>query len=217
MAWPFIVGLAVLLGFVLLLVQIRVLEYAYERIGIKRRWVFALLILSLLGSAINIPIAALPPEQVVSGRAVDFFGMRYIVPDVQDLPGTVLAINLGGALIPTALSIYLWIRRRLGGLALVAIAIVTVAVNFMARPIPGVGIAVPSFWPPIIAAVTAVLLSRRSAPALAYIAGTLGTLVGADVLNLPYLQGLGAPVASIGGAGTFDSVFLTGILAVLLA
>ena len=61
------------------------------------------------------------------------------------------------------------------------------------------------------------ILSRRSAPALAYIGGTLGTLIGADVLNLPYIQGLGAPVASIGGAGTFDSVFLTGILAALLA
>jgi uncharacterized membrane protein len=28
---------------------------------------------------------------------------------------------------------------------------------------------------------------------------------------------LGAPVASIGGAGTFEGVFLTGIVAVLLA
>jgi uncharacterized membrane protein len=31
------------------------------------------------------------------------------------------------------------------------------------------------------------------------------------------VHGLGAPVASIGGAGTFDGIFLTGILAVLLA
>jgi uncharacterized membrane protein len=30
------------------------------------------------------------------------------------------------------------------------------------------------------------------------------------------VQGLGAPVASIGGAGTFDGIFLTGVLAVLL-
>jgi hypothetical protein len=30
-------------------------------------------------------------------------------------------------------------------------------------------------------------------------------------------QGLGAPVASIGGAGTFDGIFLTAILAVLIA
>jgi len=31
------------------------------------------------------------------------------------------------------------------------------------------------------------------------------------------VHGLGAPVASISGAGTFDGIFLTGILAVLLA
>jgi uncharacterized membrane protein len=55
-----------------------------------------------------------------------------------------------------------------------------------------------------------------SAP-LAYIAGSLGTLIGADLTNLSKVRGLGAPVASIGGAGTFDGIFLTGILAVLLA
>ena len=52
---------------------------------------------------------------------------------------------------------------------------------------------------------------------LAYIAGGLGTLIGADLTNLDKVRGLGAPVASIGGAGTFDGIFLTGILAVLLA
>jgi uncharacterized membrane protein len=83
--------------------------------------------------------------------------------------------------------------------------------------VQGVGIAIPTFLPPIAAAVTAMLLSRRMAAPLAYIAGTLGTLIGGDLLNLGLLPGLGAPVASIGGAGTFDGIFLTGILAVLLA
>jgi uncharacterized membrane protein len=81
----------------------------------------------------------------------------------------------------------------------------------------GVGIAVPVFVPPVVAAGTALLLSRQSAPALAYVSGSLGTLIGADLLNLGRVQGLGAPVVSIGGAGTFDGIFLTGILAVLLA
>ena len=57
---------------------------------------------------------------------------------------------------------------------------------------------------------------RRAAP-LAYIGGSLGTLVGADLLNLGRVQGLGAPLVSIGGAGTFDGIFLTGVLAVLIA
>jgi uncharacterized membrane protein len=216
-AWPFLFGLVFLFGIAIVLLQLRILEYAYEKIGIRRHYVFLILLLSLLGSAVNIPVAELPLERVVAGREVVFFGMRYVIPVVHDWPGTILAVNLGGAIIPTLLSIYLWIRNRLGGVALVAITIVTIAVHLLATPVPGVGIAVPTFLPPILAAVTALLLSRRSAPALAYVAGTLGTLIGADLLNLPRLQGLGAPVASIGGAGTFDGVFLTGILAVLLA
>ncbi len=75
----------------------------------------------------------------------------------------------------------------------------------------------PVFIPPLIAALAALLLSRPSAPALAYIAGSLGTLIGGNLMNLDKIQGLGAPVASIGGAGTFDGIFVTGILAVLLA
>jgi uncharacterized membrane protein len=66
-------------------------------------------------------------------------------------------------------------------------------------------------------AVVALLLSRRHAAPLAYVSGSLGTLIGADLLNLDKLQGLGAPIASIGGAGTFDGVFLVGIVAVLIA
>ena len=66
-------------------------------------------------------------------------------------------------------------------------------------------------------AVLAFLLSREYAAPLAYIGGSMGTLIGADLSNLDKIGGLGAPVASIGGAGTFDGIFLTGILAVLLA
>jgi uncharacterized membrane protein len=61
------------------------------------------------------------------------------------------------------------------------------------------------------------LINNEWAPATAYVAGTLGTLIGADILHLDKLRHLNAPVASIGGAGTFDGIFLTGILAVLLA
>jgi uncharacterized membrane protein len=76
---------------------------------------------------------------------------------------------------------------------------------------------VPVLAPPLITAVVAVLLSRRLAGPLAYVSGSLGTLIGADLLNLDKLHGLGAPIASIGGAGTFDGIFVTGILAALLA
>ena len=82
---------------------------------------------------------------------------------------------------------------------------------------PGIGIALPFLVPPIIAAVAALLVARTNVAAVAYVSGSLGTLIGADLLNLGRIQGLGAPVMSIGGAGTFDGIFLTGIMAVLLA
>ena len=93
----------------------------------------------------------------------------------------------------------------------------TMATYRMARPVKGLGIALPGFLPPIMAALIALILDYRSAPAIAYVAGTLGTLIGADMLHLKKISGLGAPVASIGGAGTFDGIFLNGILAVLLS
>jgi len=75
----------------------------------------------------------------------------------------------------------------------------------------------PVFVPPLSTAIVALLSSRRYARALAYISGSLGTLFGADLLSLNTMRGLGAPVASVGGAGTFDGIFLTGIPGVLLA
>ena len=109
------------------------------------------------------------------------------------------------------------VKKRLFGRGLLGVAIVAAVSHFMAHPVPGVGIAEPTFIPPLVTAAVALLISREYAPPLAYISGSLGTLIGADLLNLGKVRGLGAPVASIGGAGTFDGIFLTGIVAVLLA
>jgi uncharacterized membrane protein len=109
----------------------------------------------------------------------------------------------------------LWLLFLLGPLiALIEIGVIGYA---LAQSVKGMGIAVPVFIPPVVAAVTALVLSRQSAPSLAHISGSLGTLIGADLLNLGKVQELGAPITSIGGAGRFDGIFVTGILAVLLA
>jgi uncharacterized membrane protein len=216
-AWPFFVAFWFLFGLVVVLIQIGILQYVFASMGVSRRYMFSLLVLSLLGSYINIPIAELPPEHMRVGRIVDFYGMSYVVPVLVTRPGTVLAVNLGGAVIPVILSIYLMVKHRLYGSSLLAAAIVALVVHYTAHTVPGVGIAVPIFIPPLIAAVVAVSISRWRAGPLAYIAGSLGTLVGADLLNLGRIRGLGAPVASIGGAGKFDGIFLAGIVGVLLA
>jgi uncharacterized membrane protein len=143
--------------------------------------------------------------------------MRYVVPFVDSWPGTVLAVNVGGAVIPTIMSTYLVIRYQLWLKAAIATAVIAAVIHSMATPVPGVGIAVPVFAPVVITTIIALILSREYAAPLAYVGGSMGTLIGADLLNLDKINGLGAPVASIGGAGTFDGIFLTGILAVLLA
>lgn len=214
---PFFVILAGALLALIVLIQVGVLRYAYMRLGISSGAAILLLVASLLGSALNIPVAQLPEQHIVSGQEVDVFGIRYVVPTVVDWPGTIIAVNVGGALIPTLMSLYLLANHGLWGRGLLATAGVAAVCYWMARPVPGIGIALPLLAPTFAAGAVGLLLSKRHAAPLAYIGGSLGTLVGADLLNVDKLQGLGAPVASIGGAGTFDGVFLTGILAVLIA
>lgn len=209
--------LALLFLGLLILIQLRILRYAYMRLGLGPGMALLLLFGSLVGSYFNIPITVLPGRHVQSGEIVDFFGMRYVVPLVTAWPGTVLAVNVGGALIPTLMSTYLVLRYQLWFKAAIAVAVIGAAIHSMATPVHGVGIAVPVFAPVVVTAILAFLLSREFAAPLAYVGGSMGTLIGADLLNLDKITGLGAPVASIGGAGTFDGIFLTGILAVLLA
>ena len=205
--------LLVLLG----LLEIGALNSAYRRLGLPPRVAMLVLLASLVGSYLNVPVARLPEAHVVARAFVDAFGLPYLVPQVVDWPGTIVAVNVGGALIPALLSIYLVVSNRLYFEAAAATAIVAIVVHMLATPIPGVGISVPLFWPPILAAVVALILSRRYAAPLAYVGGSIGVLIGADLANLDKLQTLGAPVASIGGAGTFDGVFLAGVAAVLLS
>jgi uncharacterized membrane protein len=210
-----LVGLFVIL--LVLLLIFRALRHAYLSLGVSSSTAMLLLFGSLIGSYFNIPAAELPNEQVVSNRVIEYFGMQYSVPVVEDWAGTVIAVNVGGAVIPTLMSLYLLGKRRLWITGAIATAVVAIVLHWLAHPVPGVGIAVPVFLPALVTAIIALLLSRENAAPLAYVGGSMGTLIGADLTNLDKIRGLGAPVASIGGAGTFDGIFLTGILAVLLA
>jgi uncharacterized membrane protein len=154
---------------------------------------------------------------------VNNYGVIYPIPYEYAGTGTTVAINVGGAILPLLIAGYALSRSPSAILpsALGTIAVAAVAHHF-ARPVGGLGIALPIFVAPLAAALVALLLSRtmhmpQATHIIAYVSGVLGALIGADVMNLNRIADLGAPVASIGGAGTFDGVFLTGILAVLLA
>jgi uncharacterized membrane protein len=212
----FIVAFFFFLVLLFVSIQVGLIGYAYERIGISANLIFPLLLLSLLGSAINIPVTQVSGGPVVAQQVVDFFGIRYIIPFVGYRERTVVAVNLGGAVVPTLISLYLLFTTGFFIRGLLGVALVSAVVHRLARPVLGVGIAIPLFIPPLIAALVGLLLAPTQASALAYVAGTMGCLIGADLLNLHRISGIGAPVASIGGAGTFDGIFFTGIIAVLL-
>jgi len=198
---------------------------AFTKIGFSWSQALFVLLASLLGSSINIPLTNLQcSTPLVRERQVRAFGIAYRVPVVDIVScNTLLAINVGGAVIPSLISIAL-VHQFPESLnyALVGIAFVAVLTNRVARPVKGLGIVTPAFFPPLCAALAAILLVYLGgAPhdlifLIAYVSGTLGTLLGADILNLNKIRDLGAPVASIGGAGTFDGVFLSGLIAVLL-
>ena len=216
-ALPMILLLGLLFAMFVILIEIRVLAYAYRKIGVRPRYVFAVMILSLLGSQVNIPLYAIPVRHIIRPPQSWMYGWSYGMPEVAHAGATVVAVNVGGALIPMLVSLYLLARMRMPGRMVLGTIVVAVVVHQMAEIVPGAGIAVPMLVPPLVAAGVALLLAFRRAPPLAYVAGSMGTLIGADILNLARVGRIGAAVVSIGGAGTFDGVFLTGIIAGLLA
>src|SRR4030081_1392778 len=147
-----------------ILIQLRILRYAYMRLGVGPGVALLLLLGSLIGSYFNIPITVLPGAPVQSGQIVEFFGMRYVVPLVVSWPGTVLAVNVGGAVLPTLMSAYLVIRYQLWLRAVLAAAAIAVVIHSMATPVPGIGIAVPVFAPVMSTPIVAFILSREYAP-----------------------------------------------------
>lgn len=202
---------------------------AFMKIGFSAEDALLILFLSLLGSGINIPLKTLKSEiPVVKENYRKLFGITYRISSTQMVRNeTVLAINVGGAVIPVLISAYLLTQFPssilLAGAGVLIVAAITYSV---ARPIKGVGIATPALVPPLTSVLTAVLLTSAihipGCPAepcrviIAYTGGVLGTLIGADLLNLGKIKNLGAPIASIGGAGTFDGIFLSGFIALLL-
>lgn len=202
---------------------------AFMKIGFSAKDALLILFLSLLGSGINIPLTTLKSEiPVVKENYRKLFGIIYRIPFTQMVRNeTLLAINVGGAVIPVLISAYLLTQFPssilLAGAGVLIVAAITYSV---ARPIKGVGIATPALVPPLTSVLTAVLLTSAihipGCPAepcrviIAYTGGVLGTLIGADLLNLGKIKNLGAPIASIGGAGTFDGIFLSGFIALLL-
>ena len=211
----------ILIFVVLVLIFTGVIGITLGAVGLTPLAIVLVMVACLIGSGINIPLYKIKSNgPLVRDEYVRWLGVTYRIPRAAyGETSTEVCVNVGGALIPTALSVYLLSISAVSiiTLSLIGVLIVTVITHLVARPVRGSGIVTPAFIPPLTAAISAVLLSPVHPLVVAYVSGTLGALIGADLTNLGKIPDLGAPVASIGGAGTFDGVFLTGIIAALIA
>jgi len=190
-----------------------------------------LFFLSLILSIFNLKIKEIGTRTyriVFEKQYVSFYGFPFpvIMPKFVENK-IVIALNIGGCIIPIIMSTILLVGLRTYPTAYIAVAfgiLLTSAVTYYSsRAIPGLGIAVPGLIPPLIASFTAITLVHEIwlAIPVAYISGSLGSLIGADILRLKkdlykFINVYGPALLSIGGAGTFDGIYLSGILAVLL-
>jgi len=216
----------ILVFFLLLLLPFFFAQFmltALAKLGLSPPVALMILIGIIFGSSVNIPIKRFPRDAEISVDPFVMFGFGRLL----SLPRRVrryvtLAVNVDGCVIPTALAVYecLLVAGR-GPAALMILLIVTlanVAVCFrIARPVPGLGITMPALVPPLIAASLSLLLIPDFAPPVAFVAGVLGPLIGADLLRLKEVVRSAPAIASIGGAGTFDGIVLSGLAAALLA
>ena len=193
-----------ILPLLIFILGIGLIQTAFLRLGISPFMTGLILTASLLGSLINIPIK----REVHIERV--WFGL--FPPAVEE---TVICLNFGGAVVPALVSIYLLNRAPLIPVIISTILMALVAKKFT-RVVPRVGFAIPALIPPITAAILAYLFSPHNPAPVAYISGTMGTLIGADLLNLHKIKYLKSSVVSVGGAGIFDGVFLAGVISVLL-
>lgn len=205
-------------AFLVVFVQLGMLRFAFERLGLSADSASLLLMVTLLGSMINLPlfsVATDPQAQEKRLREIPPILLRRL----KLVPGrTLIAANVGGCVVPLAFSLYLYDFSRPGlGHTLAAVATVALVSHGISVSVPRVGIVMPVLIAPLTAALAALMLDPQQAPVLAYIGGTLGVLIGADLLRLKDIGKLGEPMASIGGAGSFDGIFVTGLVAVLLA
>lgn len=204
--------------FLVTFVQLGVLTIAFDRLGLSAESAYLLFFTLLLGSMINIPLFSIRSAGEADKKIPELYRLLLFPRTVLQQGKTIIAVNVGGCVGPVAFSTYLYAHHPVGGLqVLMAVLLVSLVSYAVSRPIRGIGIGMPILIAPLVAAFSAIWLNPEQSAPLAYIGGTLGVLIGADFARLRDIARLGVPVASIGGAGTFDGIFVTGIVAVLLA
>nr|WP_321350059.1 DUF1614 domain-containing protein [uncultured Methanoregula sp.] len=223
----FLLILLVILVIVLIpLLLLGIIGAAFTRLGFSWVAAIAVVLLMLVGSFVNIPVYRMKRDMIrVSGETP--VGFDIPTPFMsQQVWETRIAVNLGGAIIPVCIAIYLLYQAipAVGNSLLpqAALCIAAVAgVSFVStRMITGYGLRVSLLIPALTALLVSILIAGGTGLAAAVIAcagGILGTLIGGNLAHLVRIKEIEIPQVSIGGAGTFGAVFLCCILPALIA
>jgi uncharacterized membrane protein len=204
--------------FFVAMLQIHIFEIAFVKLGLTPEAASFLLLGTLLGSGINLPVYSMHTKK--TGHLVMSPDRKMVWEIFQPAREgkVVIAVNVGGCLIPLGLCLYFISLQTIDPIKIMAGILAITALSYkFSRLIPGLGVGMPIFLAPLASTLVALVLDPEHAAHLAYISGVFGVLIGADMLRLNSIAELGTPVASIGGAGTFDGIFMTGIIAALLA
>jgi uncharacterized membrane protein len=209
--------LLLLLPFIWFAVAVDVVEVAVAKLGFSPQIALLLFVLIVTTSTINIPLYRVEtPVQLTDEFAALWLREFWGIPLHRVESSTVVAVNVGGGLIPVALALYQFSQANALAILLVS-AIVTLVSYYAARVVPGIGIQMNPLLAPLTAALSAMLIAAPSAAPVAFAGGVLGTVIGADLLHLKDIQGMSAGVLSIGGAGVFDGIALCGLFSLLLS
>ena len=213
-----VLGLLLLLPFVLA----NALLTALGKLGLGPTSALLAALGIFVGSTVNIPVTRIERETVVEYTPSPLLGLGQLLSQpVRQRTYTVIAVNVGGCLLPTALAGYQLTRLALEAPAVLPAAFAAIALNvglcyYVATPVPNIGITMPALVPALTAAASGLFFAPAWAPPVAFAAGVLGPVIGADFLHLDDIAEIGTGMASIGGAGTFDGIVLSGLIATLL-
>jgi uncharacterized membrane protein len=209
--------LLLLIPFILFGITLDVVQAAAAKLGFSPSMAILLLLLIFLGSSINLPLYRIESETELLDDLLSLYQRQFWGFPIQKIQRTVIvALNVGGGLIPILLALYQFRQASPLAISLVTV-IVTIISYFAAHIVPGIGIQMNPLLAPLAASLAAVLWGGDNVSAVAFAGGVLGTLIGADLLHLKDLQNMSSGVLSIGGAGVFDGIALCGLFALLLS
>lgn len=209
---PLLLFIVLIIAFPLLLflIQLNIISIAFNNLGLSNTAAFLYFSGIIILSTVNIPVWKSKKVYTFEDNSSYFPMLRRNVRDF------ILAVNLGGCVLPLLMSLYL--MRNLDIKTLIpGLLIVVIVSYFSSRPVKYTGISI-MFPVPLITTVICALIfaSPASRAVYAFVSGTLGILIGADILHLGKWPKIGSGVLSIGGAGVFDSLFFIGLLSALI-